>query len=88
MSYGKSAAIKSKIARLAFAVFPSLVLAIPAAHAQTYPDRPIRVSVGFAAGSASDIVPRIILEKAAPLLGASFIIENQPGAGGAAQAKS
>ena len=47
-----------------------------------FPDRPIRVVVGFAAGSASDIVPRIILEKAAVLLGGSFVIENQPGAGG------
>ena len=62
----------------------SAVLSILPAAAQTYPDRPIRVNVGFAAGSASDIVPRIILEKAANLLGKPniFVIENMPGAGG------
>lgn len=54
------------------------------AIAQSYPDRPIRVNVGFAAGSASDVVYRIVLEKAAVLLGKPniFIFENMPGAGG------
>ena len=58
-------------------------LAAPAS-AQTYPDHTIRVTVGFAAGSASDIVPRIVLEKAATLLGKPnvFVVENMPGAGG------
>lgn len=60
----------------------ALSLAYVPAAAQQYPDRPIRVIVGFAAGSASDVVPRLILEKAAPLLKTSFIFENQPGAGG------
>ena len=52
--------------------------------AQTYPDRPVRVNVGFAAGSASDVVYRIVLEKAATELGKPniFIFENMPGAGG------
>jgi len=52
--------------------------------AQTYPDRPVRVNVGFAAGSASDVVYRIVLEKAAVVLGKPniFIFENMPGAGG------
>jgi tripartite-type tricarboxylate transporter receptor subunit TctC len=59
-------------------------LACAPAAAQTYPDRPIRVNVGFAAGSASDIVPRIVLEKASQLLGKPniFVFENMPGAGG------
>ena len=57
---------------------------ISGAGAQGYPDRPIRVINGFAAGTASDIIPRIVMEKAATLLGpnASFIVENMPGAGG------
>lgn len=59
-----------------------LLLAGAATALAEYPDRPIRVIVGFAAGSASDVVPRLILEKAAPALNASFIFENQPGAGG------
>ena len=64
-----------------------VALATPAAAQttyQTYPDRPIRVINAFAAGTASDVVPRLVLEKAASLLGpnASFVVENMPGAGG------
>ncbi len=58
------------------------ILAASEASAQTYPDRPMRVVVPFSAGSASDVVTRIILDKMAPALGQQFIIENQPGAGG------
>ena len=58
------------------------ILAASEASAQTYPDRPTRVVVPFSAGSASDVVTRIILDKMAPALGQQFIIENQPGAGG------
>lgn len=52
--------------------------------AQGYPERPVRVNVGFAAGSASDVVYRIVLEKAAVILGKPniFVFENMPGAGG------
>jgi tripartite-type tricarboxylate transporter receptor subunit TctC len=52
------------------------------ASAQTYPDRPIRVVVPFSAGSASDVVTRLVLDKMSPALGQQFIVENQPGAGG------
>lgn len=54
------------------------------ALAQPYPEKPIRVINAFAAGTASDVIPRLVLEKAATLLGpnASFIFENVPGAGG------
>ena len=78
----------SLTAKLTMAVSAVLVLAAPAAaqtnSIQTYPDRPIRVTNAFAAGTASDIIPRLVLEKAAPLLGpnASFVVENTPGAGG------
>ena len=58
------------------------ILAASEASAQTYPDRPMRVVVPFSAGSASDVVTRMILDKMAPALGQQFIIENQPGAGG------
>lgn len=52
------------------------------AWAQTYPDRPVKVVVPFAAGSASDVVGRVVLEKMSTYLGQSFVFENQPGAGG------
>jgi len=55
-----------------------------AGQAQTYPDKPIRVINAFAAGTASDIIPRMVLEKAGTFLGpnTSFVFENMPGAGG------
>lgn len=66
------------------AVAGALTLGGGTLSAQTYPDKPIRVINAFAAGTASDVIPRLVLEKAAPLLGpnASFVFENVPGAGG------
>lgn len=57
-------------------------LAGPAMAQGSYPDRPIRVIVPFAAGSASDVVGRIVLDKMADSLGQRFVVENQPGASG------
>jgi tripartite-type tricarboxylate transporter receptor subunit TctC len=54
----------------------------PPASAQTYPSRPVRVMVGFAAGQAIDIVTRIVAQSLSERLGQQFIIENRPGAGG------
>ncbi len=50
--------------------------------AQSYPTRPVRIIVGFAAGSASDIVARLIGQKLSDRLGKPFIVENRGGAGG------
>jgi len=47
-----------------------------------YPDRPIHVYVPFAAGSASDVITRILLSRMATSLGQNFVVENRPGAGG------
>jgi tripartite-type tricarboxylate transporter receptor subunit TctC len=52
------------------------------AHAQSYPTRPIQVIVPFAGGSASDVVTRILLDRAAKTIGEAFVIDNRPGAGG------
>ena len=54
------------------------------AHAQTaaYPDKPIRVIIPLAAGSAVDNAARILLQKMQAHLGQPFVIENQPGAAG------
>ena len=65
---------------------PALVAAAlvfaASASAQTYPDRAMRVVVPFSAGSASDVVARLVLDKMSGPLGQQFIVENQPGAGG------
>ncbi len=50
------------------------------AAAQTYPARPVRIIVGFAAGGGVDLVARIIGQWLAERLGQAFTIENRPGA--------
>ena len=53
-----------------------------AGWAQSYPARPVRVLVGFAAGSTTDICARLICQWLSERLGQQFVVENRPGAGG------
>jgi tripartite-type tricarboxylate transporter receptor subunit TctC len=53
-----------------------------AASNHAYPDKPIRVIVGFSAGGAVDLAPRVIGEKLTETWNQPFITENRPGAGG------
>lgn len=48
---------------------------------QTYPNRPIHLIVGFAAGGGNDVIARIVAEKMSALLGQPIVVENKPGAG-------
>ena len=57
------------------------MLAVGPAAAQDYPNKPVRIVVGFAAGSVSDLVARTIGQKLGSVLGQPFIIEIRPGAG-------
>jgi tripartite-type tricarboxylate transporter receptor subunit TctC len=50
--------------------------------AQSYPDRPLRLIVGFPPGGSSDTVARVVAQSLAPLLGQPVVVENKPGAGG------
>ena len=52
------------------------------ARADTYPSHPVRILVGFAAGSTTDILGRLIGQWLSQRLGQQFVIENRPGAGG------
>lgn len=52
------------------------------AFAQTYPARPVKIIVPFTAGSATDILARVVGEELGRSLGQPFVIENKPGAGG------
>src|ERR1700748_1934486 len=53
-----------------------------AAFAQDWPARPIRVIIPFGAGSATDIVPRIVFDRLSPQIGQPSVVENRGGAGG------
>ena len=58
------------------------LFAVAVAQAQTYPSRPVKVIVPFAAGGPLDIVVRAVSEKLSASLKQPFIIENRVGAGG------
>jgi tripartite-type tricarboxylate transporter receptor subunit TctC len=71
-------------ARFAIAVALTLAvgLAAPPAPAQSdYPNRPVRLIVGFPAGSSADITARVLGQRMGQNLGQQFVIENKPGAG-------
>jgi tripartite-type tricarboxylate transporter receptor subunit TctC len=51
-------------------------------HAQSYPDRPIKLVVPFPAGGATDTTARLVAQRLQAALGQSVIVENQGGAGG------
>jgi tripartite-type tricarboxylate transporter receptor subunit TctC len=53
-----------------------------AAFAQDYPARPVTVIVPFSAGSASDVIARVVLERMAPSFGQRLVVDNRPAAGG------
>lgn len=50
------------------------------AAAQTYPARPVKFVVGFAAGGPTDVIARIIAQDMSAAVGQSFVVENRPGA--------
>jgi tripartite-type tricarboxylate transporter receptor subunit TctC len=58
------------------------VVLAQAAHAETYPDHPIRLISPNPAGGANDTIVRIIAARMSAILGASFVIDNRGGGGG------
>nr|WP_284454476.1 tripartite tricarboxylate transporter substrate binding protein BugE [Cupriavidus campinensis] len=56
------------------------------ALAQSYPSRPIKLQVPFAAGGTTDLVARIVADPLGKLLGQPVVVENKPGGGGSVSA--
>jgi tripartite-type tricarboxylate transporter receptor subunit TctC len=77
-------AVRSSAAAIALVL--TLLLA---AQANTpYPTKPVRIVLPFAAGGVADITARLVAERLGERLGGRFYIENQPGAGGIAAART
>ena len=60
-------------------------VALPGAaawSAERYPDKPLRLIVGFAAGGGADALSRIIADGLSKQLGQQVVVENRPGADG------
>ena len=60
----------------------SLAATGAASGAGAYPDKPVRLYVGFAPGGATDLLARLYAKKLGEKFNQTFIVENRPGAGG------
>jgi tripartite-type tricarboxylate transporter receptor subunit TctC len=88
MLHGHPFRVKAtKLPRRRFLHLAASAAAIPAvsriASAQTYPARPVRITVGYAAGGFTDIAARLMGQWLSERLGQQFVIENRSGANGA-----
>jgi tripartite-type tricarboxylate transporter receptor subunit TctC len=71
-------------------ILPSRILCLVAAsvfgaaplHAQTYPNKTVRVVVGYTAGGATDVTARIVAHRLTEIWGQQVIVDNRPGASG------
>ena len=74
--------------QLLAATTAAIILGMTPLHAADWPERPVRVVIGFGAGGGTDIIGRIIAEPLSEKLGQPVVIENRPGAGGTIGADS
>jgi len=72
--------------RATFAVFTCALFAFAAAAAD-YPEKPVRLIVGFSAGGSADIGARTVSRKLGETLGTTMVIDNRGGAGGSVAAQ-
>src|SRR3954467_15967410 len=64
------------------AVLAGLLLVAASAFAQDYPSKPIRIVLGFSAGSTTDILARTVGQKMSEAWGQPVLVDNRPSAGG------
>ena len=55
---------------------------LPLAHAQNFPERPVRIVVPYVPGGSTDLLSRLLAESVGESIGQTVIVENRPGAGG------
>jgi len=82
--------ITAMIAKPTFlcAIVAAACVASGIASAQTFPNRPIRIVVGFAPAGPADVMARLIGQRLTSILGQSIVIDNRPGAGGTIGARA
>ena len=68
--------------RTALCTAAALAAAAFAAHAAGFPDKPVKIAVGFAAGGGADIIARQVGTQIGAQVGQSFLVDNKPGATG------
>jgi tripartite-type tricarboxylate transporter receptor subunit TctC len=71
-----------KVVRATLVASTALLMAAPTVAQTGYPDRPVRIIVGFTAGSATDITARMFAQKLNAAWNVPVTVENIPGAGG------
>jgi tripartite-type tricarboxylate transporter receptor subunit TctC len=81
MSFPAHKAMRRRFLYLATGACATVALS-KSTTAQSYPSRAVRLIVGQAAGSGSDILARLITQRLSERLGQPFVVENRPGAGG------
>jgi tripartite-type tricarboxylate transporter receptor subunit TctC len=79
--HGLAGGFAGRVARAFACCLTALAAAVPAA-AQDWPARNVAVIVPLGAGSASDIMARVVMDQVGRQLNRTFVVENRPGAGG------
>ena len=74
--------MKHKRLRDLAASFLAAGLSIASAFAQDYPNKPVRIVIGLAAGGGIDVITRVVAQKLSENLGQPVLVDNKPGASG------